>query len=126
MMNRKSVLTACAVVVAGLLMAVSTQAWTVSRTNYLTFNKAVALPDAVLTPGTYTFERVPGSIDIVRVTSRDGKRALYMGFTQTVTRPVGMPKDRTVTFGEAPEGEPTPIAAWFPIGSESGHRFLYR
>jgi len=31
-----------------------------------------------------------------------------------------------VALGEAPIGEPSPIRAWYPIGSQSGHEFLYR
>lgn len=129
MFNRTSVLTVCAVGAVALLIAASSQAWTpISRATHLTLTRTVALPGVVLGPGAYTFELVPqsgGRPDIVRVSSRDG-RVWYTGFTMLVARPAEMPKDRVLTFGEALAGEPTPIAAWFPIGESTGHHFLYR
>lgn len=126
MINRKSVLTACAVVVAGLLMAVSAQAR--NNRTHLTFAKAVALPGVVLPAGSYTFELAPpsGALDVVRVASRDGQRVVYAGFTNLVSRPAGLPPDRAVLFGDAPAGQPAPITAWFRAGSAIGHQFLYQ
>ena len=100
----------------------------ITHVNYLTFSKPVALPGVVLPAGRYTFEAGPGgrSRDIVMVMSRDGRGPLYLGFTREVRRPAGMPVNSTVSFGEAPADQPVPIAAWFPIGQESGHQFLYR
>ena len=31
-----------------------------------------------------------------------------------------------VTFGEAPAGSAIPVREWYPTGSNTGHRFLYR
>ncbi|MBI4266573.1 MAG: hypothetical protein HY657_19565 [Acidobacteria bacterium] len=125
---RKSIVTACAAVAAGLVMAGSIQALEpVSQINHLTFSQAVALPGVVLPPGTYTFQAGPDgrSPELVIVRTRDGK-GLFLGLTRQVSRPAGMPSSRTVTFGEAAAGEPTPIAAWFLVGSSTGHQFLYR
>ena len=130
MFNRKWAMTICAVVAAGPLMAGSIhgQVMSPSRVNYLTFSKPVVLPGVVLPAGTYTFEAGPDgrSRDIVLVTSRDGKRHTYLGFTRDVQRPEGIPADQLVGFGEAPAKEPLPIAVWYPVGSTRGHEFLYR
>lgn len=126
MIHRKALLTACAMVMAGLLMTVAAQARN-SRI-HLTFAKAVALPGVVLPAGSYTFELAPpaGGLDVVRVASRDGQRVVYTGFTNLVSRPAGLPPDRAVLFGDAPAGQPAPITAWFPTGSAIGYQFLYQ
>jgi hypothetical protein len=126
MNNRNSVLVGAAVV-ALVVMAASAHAWT-SRINYVTFSGAVSLPGVVLPSGTYTFELAPpsGGLDVVRVSSRDNRRVFYFGFTQAVLRPAGLGQNDIVTFGEAASGQAAPIEAWFPLGSETGHRFIYR
>ena len=95
-----------------------------SRINHLTFNTAVRLPGAVLTPGTYTFEAGPGGNDlnIVRVTTRKGGRVMFMGFTIPVSRPRS---GSVVSFGEAPAGAPQPVAVWYEDGAGKGHQFRY-
>ena len=127
MNNRKSALAVGAAVVAVVVMAASAQAWN-SRINHVTFSGAVSLPGVGLSAGTYTFELAPpsGGLDVVRVTSRDGRRVFYTGFTQVVMRPAGLGRDDIVTFGEARTGHAAPIDVWFPVGAETGHRFLYR
>jgi hypothetical protein len=124
MLKRTVVLIALLVTVAGLFMASSTQASSMSRVNHLTFSAAVRLPGTLLTPGTYTFEAGPQghNLDIVRVTTRDGSRVLYTGFTTLVTRPARGPM---VSFGEAPAGAPPPIDVWYEDGAKTGHRFRY-
>lgn len=125
MIKRTIVLTALGVGIVVLLAAVSTQASPpLSRVNHLTFSGAVRVPGAVLTPGTYAFEAGPqgNDRDIVRVTSRDGRRVLYTGFTSTVTRPARGPM---VSFGEAPAGAPQPISVWYEDGATIGHQFRY-
>ena len=125
MLKRTVVLIAVVAAVAALLTASSTLASPpLSRINHLTFNAPVRLPNAVLTPGTYTFEAGPGgaSLDIVRVTSRRGGKVHFLGFTVPVTRPSN---GSTVSFGEAPVGSPQPIAVWYEDGSARGHMFRY-
>jgi hypothetical protein len=125
MLKRTVVLIALLVTVAGLLTASSTLASPpVSRVNHLTFNAAVRLPGTLLTPGTYTFEAGPqgNTLDIVRVTTRDGRRILYTGFTTLVTRSARGPM---VSFHEAPAGAPQPIDVWYEDGARMGHRFRY-
>ena len=124
MLKRTVVLIALLVTAATLFTVSSTVAGPMSRVNHLTFNTAVRLPGTLLTPGTYTFEAGPqgNSLDIVRVTTRDGRRVLYTGFTSLVTRPARGPM---VSFGEAPAGAPQPIDIWYEDGAKMGHRFRY-
>lgn len=125
---RKSVLIAGAVAIAALLTTVSSQARSpLTRPNYLTFNKSVALPGVVLSAGAYTFELAdPGTLDIVRVSSRDGKLVYFAGFTRRVSRPQNLPSGKTIMFGEAVTGSAPPIAIWYPLDGADGHEFLYR
>ncbi len=129
MFNRKFVLTACIATVASVLIVASTHAFGTSHINHLTFSKAVALPGVVLPAGAYTFEAGPFGVTrkIVVVRARDGQQ-LYLGFTLTreVRQSAGMPKHRTLSFGEAPTGQPTPIVVWYEKDSSTWHEFLYR
>jgi hypothetical protein len=96
------------------------------HTNYLTFSSTVALPGVALPAGTYIFERVVDTIPyvvVVRDTNR--KKVVYMAMTRHVTRPAGLRRDRSVTFGESRNGAPPPITAWYPVGENAGHAFIY-
>jgi hypothetical protein len=129
MFYRKAVLIAGAVAVIALLSAVSSQAWSpLTRPNYLSFTRSVALPGVVLAPGSYTFELAsPGmNLDVVRVSSRDGRLIYFTGFTRSVVRPHDLPRGKTIMFGEAAAGEATPIAVWYPMDGSNGHEFIYR
>ena len=126
--RRTAVLVAAALAVAALSTASSTQASVtpiaLSKVNHLTFNSAVRLPGTLITPGTYTFEAGPNGTNrnIVRVTTRDGRQVLFLGFTTPVLRPARGP---AVALGEAPAGAPQPIAVWFEDGATTGHQFRY-
>jgi hypothetical protein len=126
MFTRRFVLSVVAVAGIAVVGAASLYARApLTRVNHLTFSKAVRLPGALLTPGTtYTFEAGPlgTNMDIVRVTTRDGQRVLYQGFTIPVSRPARGPM---VSLGEAPVGAPQPISVWYEDGSTTGHRFRY-
>ena len=124
---RRSALASCGAIGLALVVTVTSQAWSVaSGTNYLTFSGAVALPGVVLPAGTYTFEvaNPDTSGNVVRVSRRNG-RVQFLGFTERVERPAGLAKDRAVVLGEAPAGAPPPIIGWYPLGSSTGHRFIY-
>jgi hypothetical protein len=127
MSTRTIVLTACAVAVATLLTSSSTQAQGPMRMNYLTFNSAVALPGVTLAPGKYAFESGPGETDrsLVRVTSADHQRVHFLGFTTPIARPANLVPGQLVQLGEARNGEPTPIKAWYPINSSVGREFRW-
>ena len=96
------------------------------RTTQLTFSKPFSLPGVTLGAGTYIFERAAplSAIEIVRVSSRDRRQVYYMGFTELVEKPRGV--NSPVTFGEAPKGSAAPVREWYPTGTSTGHRFLYR
>ena len=125
---RRSTLAVFGAIGLALVVTVTSQAASVvGHTNYLTFSGAVALPGMVLPAGTYTFSiaNPNTSANAVRVSSRDG-RIQFQGFTQHVPRPEGLSKDRMVSLGESKAGTSPPILAWYPSGSPSGHRFIYR
>ena len=127
MFNHKLVLTACGVAILMLVAAASGNAWgTFNRTTHLTFNRPVALPGVTLGAGTYIFELAdPGmNLDIVRVLSNDRRRVYLMAFTAPIERPKGRP-DLLVSLGEAPPGAAPPITAWYEMGENRGHRFIY-
>ena len=95
-----------------------------SNVNRVTFNSSVALPGVILLPGSYAFEAgaLGMSPNIVRVTSPDYQKLYFVGLTQRVRRPANMAPNQVVALGEARIGEPTPIRAWYPIGSAVGPR----
>ena len=127
MVNRQFVVAGCTVAVVVLLVASSALAWSsLARTNHLSFNTAVALPGVVLSPGAYTFQAGPQGTNpnIVRVTTRDGRRVLFTGFTTRVARPHDS-RSLLVSVGEAPAGQPKPIIAWYPVDSSVGYQFRY-
>jgi hypothetical protein len=126
MLKRTVVLIAVVLAMAALLPASSTLASPpLTRINHMTFSSPVRLPgNTLLTPGKYTFEAGPQGVspDVVRVSTRDGRRVLYTGFTTLVTRPAN---GAMLTFGEAPANAPQPIAVWYESGARLGHRFRY-
>jgi hypothetical protein len=130
-MFRNTATLASVVAVAGVLAASSLQAASsqlrLTMTNNLTFSNAVALPGVTLMAGTYVFEAGPEGTNpnIVRVLSQNRQKVFYMGFTVPKTRRYDA-QASIVTFGEAPQGSPTPILAWYPAGASSGHEFMYR
>src|SRR5262245_26301541 len=127
MRNHKSLLTALGAALLGLVITAASQAGAPPKDmNYLTFSGPVGLPGVTLAAGTYIFERADqNSMDIVRVSSKDRRQVYLTAFTHLTPRPAGLPANRAVTLGEAPAGTPAPITAWFPIGEQSGHAFIY-
>jgi hypothetical protein len=119
------------VAVAGVLGGSSSQAagqWApLTRTNKLTFSRAVSLPGVTLTAGTYVFEAGPAGTNpnIVRVISPNRQTQFYLGFTIPKVRPYNA-SPGVLTFGEARAGGAAPILIWYPGGSNSGHEFMYR
>jgi len=129
-MFRNVALLASLVAVAAILTASASQAANMApltMANNLTFSRAVMLPGITLTAGTYVFESGPGGTNpnIVRVMSPNRQRLYYLGFTVPVVRPGGN-EPSVLTFGEAANGAAAPILAWYPVGSNHGHEFLYR
>jgi hypothetical protein len=98
-----------------------------SRTQYLTFNRPVALPGVTLHSGTYIFElpdseRAP---DIVRVMSRDRKIVFLTAYTRSVDRPAGVPLTQLVSLREAAPDRATPITVWWS-DVRTGRQFIYQ
>ena len=125
--TRRGTLAVLGLALVGLVAAAPGQANVDSnRTTQLTFSKPFSLPGVTLGAGTYIFERAApqSAIEVVRVSSQDRRFIYYMGFTQLVERPRGATSP--VTFGEAPAGSAIPVREWYPTGSNTGHRFLYR
>lgn len=128
MLARNLALIAGVAAAAAVLTATSSHAgMPLTKANNLTFLQAVALPGVTLPAGTYTFEADPGgtSTNIVKVTTQNGRKLFYLGFTIPISRTAEAP-DHVLSFGEAAAGEPAPIVAWYPVGSDRGHEFLYR
>jgi hypothetical protein len=98
-----------------------------SRLTYLTFSGSVRLPGVTLEPGTYQFELADPNLspDIVRVKNKKGSTTYFMGFTERVHRPKGLPAGPHVSLGESPRGVAPPITAWYPEADSVGHRFRY-
>ena len=114
-------LAVASVVIAATSMAGSSN---IGQTDYLTLNRAAALPGVVLPRGSYVFEAVEGHPDVVRVSDRATRRVLYMDFVELIPRPRGV--TTALSLGEAAAGEPIPINAWFPTGSATGRAFKHR
>jgi hypothetical protein len=130
-MFRQVATLASVVAVAGVLAASSSQAASnltpLTRINNVTFSRPVGLPGVTLGAGTYIFEAGPQGTNphIVRVLSQNRQRVFYMGFTVPKIRPQDTAPG-VLTFGEAPSGAVAPILVWYPLGSDSGHEFMYR
>jgi hypothetical protein len=116
---------AVGVLIAAMAVVPHAQA-PVSRTAYLTFSAPVTLPGTSLGTGTYMFELADptGDITIVRVSSRDGSKVYYTGFTELVPRP-RTHSDGLVSLGEAAPGMPVPITVWYPRDDPNGRKFVY-
>ncbi len=116
-----------AVILAGAAAA-SADALTGERgTTYVKFSRNVALPGVELTAGTYIFERVdPVNHYIVRVLSRDRRHVYTTQVTNVIQRPANVSNDHGIILGEAGPGVSAPVQAWFPVGAELGHEFIYR
>jgi hypothetical protein len=125
--NRRGLLAVFGLALVGLVAAAPGDANVdTERTTELTFSKPFALPGVSLGAGTYIFERAApmSAIEVVRVSSRDRRFVYYTGFTELVQKPRGVTSP--VTFGEAPKEAPVPVREWYPAGTSTGHRFLYR
>ncbi len=111
-----------------LLVATSAATAAHNPPQALTFTGTVALPGVVLPAGTYRFELAPDESqgDVVRVLSLDRSKVHLAVRARRVVRPVGLANDVYVTFGEPRPGAAPPIAAWYPIGSNTGFEFIYR
>src|SRR3989442_9059085 len=119
----KSVRIAFATMAFALVAVASGHAWGYSHENKITFSRPVALPGVVLPAGSYTFDVAsPTALDVVVVRNSKTGAVLYMGFTNTVSRPRNLSMNTPVTFGEATADQPRPIAVWYEIDGPLGHQ----
>lgn len=109
-----------------LMLAMSASGHAAASRTYITFSAPVSLPGVTLASGTYVFERIGMSQDLVRVTNKNTHVVYLTAFTNEVPRPAGMKPDTGIVFGESPSGTPHPIKAWFPQDSQTGREFIYR
>jgi hypothetical protein len=126
--RRLALAAGAAALVAALMPIASDAASPSSRLTRIQFNRTLALPGVTLPPGSYTFEiaNPTTSANAVLVSSGPGQHKVhFLGLTRRIERPRNLQKDQVITIGEAPAGMPVPITAWYPIGSSSGHQFVY-
>src|SRR4051812_30340673 len=101
LMTNQKLTAAIGVAIVAALTAVSSQAWTdPHHTTYVTFDRAVSLPDVELKAGSYVFELVVPGFDqsLVQVMSRDRRTVYAKQFTRTVQRPAGRADIHGITF----------------------------
>ena len=117
------------VLAASAAATVLAESWEpASNAQYVTFNRAVALPGVELAAGTYLFELAAPQTDptVVRVSSRDRRHVYLQAFTYRISRPATLKQTEIVTFREVSGAAAPPIAAWYPPDLESGRQFIYR
>ena len=126
-MFRRSVIVALCLLAAGWLSVQPIRASDgVLFKTQITFSAPFALPGMGLGAGTYVFERpLEGVANMVRVRSVDGRRVYLTALTDRVARPAGLDPGVMLSFGEAPLGQPQPIATWWPPEADHGYSFRY-
>ena len=129
MLSRKmlaAVFGAAILAVAGTSSLQAGSSW--EHTNYLTFNRPVALPGVELAAGTYIFELAMPSSErhLVRVLSRDRHQVYLTAFTNIVPRPRDLNPTHVITLGEASKNGPPSIKVWYPKGDGDGREFIYK
>jgi hypothetical protein len=113
----------CALFALLVAIPVTGQGVWISTLNHVTVTGQVALPGVVLSAGEYTFEAIRA--DVVRVSSRDGRRVFYTGFTHRVPRPRHV-VDAFMSLDEGTPTSPPAIQVWYPLAGGQGHEFIYR
>ena len=128
MAKRNLLLAVCGAVALVVVLAPRVGALAnVQKTMHMTFSQPVRLPGVSLGSGTYTFEiaNPDSGADVVRVMSRDGSRAYFLGFTRAVGRPHALPREQVVSLGESAAGTAPPITVWWPANESTGRQFVY-
>jgi hypothetical protein len=99
-------------------------AW--NKKTYVTINRSIEVPGAVLQPGKYVFKLVDSASNrhIVQILNADENRVLATNLA--IPKQRDNPPDKTIlTFYEMPGGGPEPVRAWFYPGDTIGQEFLY-
>jgi len=127
MFSRRLLAVSFGAVILAVLAAASANALTAERTTYVKFSRSVALPGMELPAGTYIFERADPAMNryIVRVLSRDRRKVYTTQVTNIVMRPPNVSNDHGIVLGESAPGQAAPVRAWFPVGDDTGHEFIF-
>src|SRR5688500_2343140 len=92
-----------AILVAAALLAVtvstdSDAGSTASRTTRVKFSRTMALPGAIVPPGSYSFDILnPATSSDVVVLTSVGRKVHFIGITRRVERPRGVPSNQVIT-----------------------------
>ena len=126
MSTKLAFLSAAVVALLTTMAPVPTGATPYDNLTYLTFNRAVQVPGAMLDPGTYRFHLAnPDSgRTVVQVLSHDGSAVFAMFHTIPDSR-LQVTDEATVTFRETPAGVPPAIKSLFYGGEHRGYQFVY-
>ena len=65
-------------------------------------------------------------LTLIRVLSRDRTRVFLTAFTNTVSRPEGLPRNQVVSLHESARGVAPRIRASSSPDDDIGHEFIYR
>ena len=122
-----NLISSCCVAVCTLMLAGAAGAQTSGsglRSNSVTFNSTVQLPDLTLAAGTYTFEHVRTQVEIgaVEVWSVTPKKLIGRLSTAPATRSAA---GQMVTFRETIAKTVPAIDAWYMNGGTAGYQFIY-
>jgi len=90
-----------------------------------TFSTSVQVPGMTLPPGTYVFKRLNNDDPhIVQIFNEDETKLLTT--VMVISNEKLQASGKTIlTYGEAPDGQPVPIEAWFYPGDLIGQQFVY-
>lgn len=120
-------------IVAGVVLAVIgftplARAQAMNESTQVTFREAVRIPGRVLPAGSYIFERAnhgnAPNLNLIQIYNGDHTRLLATIETATAERKF-MTGETVMKFGEASNGRPPALMAWFYPGKRDGYEFVY-
>jgi hypothetical protein len=113
-------------IAAFVFMSPAARADEFNKRTYFTISAPVQIPGATLPAGRYMFimANPETSMDILRVTSADGK-TVYGMFPVRPDRVPDPVKEPTIVFAETPAGQPYAIKSWFYPGRKIGQELVY-
>jgi hypothetical protein len=109
-----------------LLVAQFAGATVGNKKTYIHFSGPVQVPGATLPAGHYVLKLLGShtSRNVVQITNRAEDKVLATFLTISDYRPQAT-SHTVITFGEASQGQPPAIKAWFYPGETHGLRFIY-
>jgi hypothetical protein len=91
-----------------------------------TFSTSVQVPGMTLPPGTYVFKRLNNDTypHVVQIFNEDETKLITT--VMAINNEQLQASGKTIlTYGEAPDGQPVPLEAWFYPGDLFGQQFVY-